>query len=135
MDYFVFISIQLLPGPMHSTPTSSFDQEMMQNDSPSPVILCATTTTQHDDGRKEIFPSMSDVSSSNMSFRPPMDSFNKTMLAANIGAVYNQLPADAVQFGLFVAQRLTKMPNERMRQKLENCIQATILNIERECFD
>lgn len=64
-----------------------------------------------------------------------MDSFEAVIPAANIAAVYNQLPFDAVQFGMFVAQRLTKLPDDRKRRKLENSIQAAILDIERECFD
>lgn len=53
---------------------------------------------------------------------------------ANTSTAYDQLPYDAVQCDLFVAQRLTKLPDERLRRELENSIQAAILDAERESF-
>lgn len=131
--------------PMDTTASTSFDHQLTRNESPASIILCTTTTQQQNDGPMDNnFQAAPKVSSSNIPFgvqtlftadNSAMNgSYESVIPGANIGAVYNQLPFDAVQFGLFVAQRLTKLPDERSRRKLEHSIQAVILDIEREYF-
>lgn len=123
----------------------SYDEDQQQSPVNEPqvpsYVLCSTSTHQPgDDGPMNNFQTTPNVSSSNIPFGSPHLSndqdgcFEANVSIANVGSVYNHLAVDAVQFGLFVAQRLTKLPDERSRRKLEHSIQATILDIERENF-
>lgn len=132
-----------LSMPMEAILTTSFDeqQQLTENDAQASLILCSTSTHQpDDDGPMDNFQATPNVSSSNIPFGSPHLSNNQDggvepiVSVANIGSVYNQLAVDAVQFGLYVAQRLTKLPDERSRRKLEYSIQAVILDAEQEAF-
>lgn len=133
---------------MDTTTGTPFDHQLARNEPPASFILCSTTTQQQNAGKMDNFQAVSNVSSSNIPLGAQSqlneqdqgtsatnDSYESNVPGANIGAVYNHLPFDVVQFGLFVAQRLTKLPDERSRRKLEHSIQAVILDIERESFE
>lgn len=141
---------------MDTAASTSFANQMSsRNESPAPSFILCTTTTQHQPQNGESvdnFQAVPRVSSSNISFgaRPSLNaqdnnapaapaindtSYESVVPGVNLGAVYNQLPFDTVQFGLFVAQRLTRLPDERSRRKLEHAIQGVILDIEREFFE
>lgn len=132
-----------MPISMHTAASTSFDlqQRFAENESPASIVLCSTSTQQRGGGGSmNNFQAMPNVSSSNLPYGSAhlsndQDSCIETIIPeANVATVYNQLPFDAVQFGLFVAQRLSKLPDERSRRKLENSIQAVILDVERESF-
>lgn len=136
--------IQFGSQSMIHIPNTSWAHDTTRSISPVSLLLCSTSTSQ-DDSKENVQStiSISSTSSAHGLVSPTgnqsnhlssVNSFEANISSSNATDAYNHLPFDTVQFGLFVAQRLAKMPDQRTRRKLEHSIQSAILDVEKETF-
>lgn len=122
---------------INTTARTSFDRQMQQDESQAATEVLYRTSTQPEDvnvtsSTNQFFAAQSTLNDQNDATE--MNAIESIIPAANLTTAFNQLPFDAVQFGLFVANRLARLPDDRLRRKLEHSIQAAILDTERESF-
>lgn len=87
-----------------------------------------------DEVKREPLDIQNEPSTSVHSHQNDLVSFEPVSMAQLIPPSDHQDRRDAEEFGRFVAQRLTKLPDKRSRRKLENSIQAAILDVELQSF-
>lgn len=127
---------RMMERPLNTMPSTSLEHQLIQNDSPSPVILCSrSTSTLSDNDLKYNFQSVPNVSNGVYSALNDKSSCASTINSSEFAdSTANTSASHMVQFGAYVTHRLRILPNDRLRRKLENSILTSILDIEKESF-